>query len=135
MSVVATLAQLVMGSLVMVMPAIPAVSAGSWVAAAPSVRVVMAEREVASAPLSSSGGQVQGEIATITWQYQVPPGETVRARLCHADGCLPIAAPRGTSNGFAGMAADTPLEFRFALAPGQRQAVTVQGLQVIVNYR
>lgn len=135
MSAAATFAQLVMGSLVMVMSVSPAASSGSWVDSAPMVRVAMAGREVASAPLTPPDGQAEGEIGTVTWQYQAPPGETVSARLCHAEGCVPLAARRGTTGDFAGMPADTPLRFRFALAAGQGQAVDVQGLQVIVNYR
>lgn len=112
-----------------------AVAAGSWVATAPGVRVAMAEREVASAPLAAPAGLVAGRIETLTWRYRLAPGQAVRARLCHADGCLPLSGSRGSSQALAGLPGSTSLHFRFALAPGQGKATTVQGLQVIVNYR
>ncbi|MFO7649692.1 flagellar protein FlhE [Halomonas campaniensis] len=140
MSALATATQLVMGALVMLLPAGEAEAAGSWVATAPAVRAVMVEREVASAPLTAPAGPAAadtpaGRIDSVVWQYRTAPGQAVHARLCHADGCLPLPGGHGTSQALAGLPAGTPLHFRFSLAPGQRGAVTVQGLQVIVNYR
>ncbi len=135
MSAVATLTQLLMGALVLMLPAGDAEAAGSWVATAPGVRAVMVDRDTASAPLSAPDSLVAGQIDSVVWQYRVAPGEQVRARLCHADGCLPLQGSRGTSQALAGLPAGTSLHFRFSLVPGQRGAVAVQGLQVIVNYR
>lgn len=112
-----------------------AAAAGSWVATAPGVRVAMATREVTSAPLVAPGGLATERIETLTWRYRLAPGQAVRARLCHANGCLPLSGSRGSSRALAGLSGSTTLHFRFALAPGQGKATTVQGLQVIVNYR
>jgi len=150
MSALATVTHLVMGALVMLLPAGEAEAAGSWVATAPAVRAVMVEREVASAPLtapdtlaaagspaagSPAAGTPAERIESVVWQYRTAPGQAVHARLCHADGCLPLPGGHGTSRALAGLPVGTPLHFRFSLAPEQRGAVTVQGLQVIVNYR
>ncbi|MFY0989134.1 flagellar protein FlhE [Halomonas sp. C05BenzN] len=112
-----------------------ALAAGSWVASVPGVRVALAEREVVSSSLTSPGPVPDGRVDTVAWQFRLPPGTSVRARLCHPGGCIPLGAGRGSSRALAGLPADTPLHFRFALEPGQRRAVAVQGLQVIVNYR
>ncbi|PXX92872.1 flagellar protein FlhE [Halomonas heilongjiangensis] len=121
--------------LVMAMVAAPVLAAGSWVASVPGVRVALAEREVASSPLAPPQAAADGTIDSVGWQFRLPPGGAVRARLCHAGGCITLGAGQGSSRALAGLPAATPLHFRFALAPGQRRAVAVQGLQVIVNYR
>jgi len=113
-----------------------AAAAGSWVANAPSVRVVMAERESLSSPLRPPPGSVhEGEIHSIVWRFVQPPGSALNARLCHAHRCMPLSAARGQSQALAGLPADAALRFHFSLLPGQRRAVRVEGLQVIVNYR
>lgn len=119
--------------LVMAMVAAPVLAAGSWVASVPGVRVALAEREVASRSMVPPQA-ADGTIDSVGWQYRLPPGGAVRARLCHVGGCITLGAGQGSSRALAGLPADTPLHFRFALAPGQRRAVAVQGLQVIVNY-
>lgn len=122
-------------ALAMVLAVGSALAAGSWVGTAPGVRVALAEREVASSPLVPPAGLSGGTIDTVGWRFRLPPGVAVRARLCHAEGCMALETVQGSSRALAGLPADRPLHFRFALAPGQRQAVAVQGLQVIVNYR
>lgn len=112
-----------------------AAASGSWVATASAVRVAMVEREVASKPLVPSGGVPAGHIQDVIWTFDTPAGARVRGRLCHAGGCQALASSRGRSIEMAGLPAGTPLHFRFSLTPGQRRAVTVQGLKIIVNYR
>ncbi|PXX96420.1 flagellar protein FlhE [Halomonas sp. LBP4] len=122
-------------ALVMALTVGPALAAGSWVATAPGVRVALVEREVASATLPPPAAVSGGTIDSVGWRFRLPPGASVQARLCHAEGCMALGAAQGRSRALAGLPADAPLHFRFALAPVQRQAVAVQGLQVIVNYR
>ena len=45
-----------------------------------------------------------------------------------------MSGQRGMTGALAGLAADAPLRFRFAPKAGQTP-LTVEGLQVIVNYR
>ncbi|XKE45399.1 flagellar protein FlhE [Halomonas organivorans] len=117
----------------LVLTAGTAQAAGSWVATAPPVRVAMADREAASAALVPGDGTA-GRIAEVRWRYRRPAGAAIRARLCHPGGCMLLPDQRGRSEALAGLAAEAPLRFRFSLAPGQAP-ITVQGLQVIVNYR
>jgi flagellar protein FlhE len=111
-------------------------AAGSWVASAPSLQVVLAERESYSRPLRPPGDGVHaGVIHSIVWRFEQPPGSALNARLCQAQHCMALPSARGQSRALAGLPADAALRFQFSLRPGQRRAVRVQGLQVIVNYR
>lgn len=121
--------------LLALIPSALALAAGSWVATAPAMRVAMVDRESVSRPLSPPGASVAGEITSVVWRYRLPPGSALRGRLCHPGGCVPLVSPRGNSEGLAGLPANLPLRFHFALARGNPQAVAVQGLQVIVNYQ
>ncbi|MFP4061287.1 MAG: flagellar protein FlhE [Halochromatium sp.] len=113
-----------------------AAAAGSWVANAPSLMVSMAERESLSRPLRAPPGSAPtGAIDSIAWRFEQPPGSRLNARLCQANRCMPLAGARGQSQALAGLPADEALRFHFSLGPGQRRAVRVQGLQVIVNYQ
>lgn len=113
-----------------------AAAAGSWVANAPSLMVIMAERESLSRPLlPPSGSAPAGAIHSIVWRFEQPPGSRLNARLCQANHCMPLSGARGQSQALAGLPADEGLRFHFSLRPGQRRAVRVEGLQVIVNYR
>ncbi|MBK5929729.1 hypothetical protein CCR82_04060 [Halochromatium salexigens] len=113
-----------------------AAAAGSWVAQAPSLRVIMAERESLSQPLLPPPGSThEGEIHSVGWRFEQPPGSALSARLCQANRCMTLPSARGQSQALAGLPADEALRFHFALMPGQRRAVRVQGLQVIVNYQ
>ena len=116
--------------------ALPAHAAGSWVATAPSVRVAMVERPVHSAPLASASPTLaQGQrIGRVSWQYRLPPGGEVQAWLCHPGRCVALSGSRGQTEALAGLPADSPLHFRFALRDQRQGAVTLQGLQVIVNH-
>lgn len=113
----------------------PARAGGSWVAEASAVRVAILGREVASETLAPPDGVAAKErIAEVRWRFRLPPGERVRARLCHPRGCVRLRGGRGTSRALAGLTAGEALHFRFERPPGQGP-VTVTGLQVIVNYR
>lgn len=127
-------ARRVAGLLALVLPTL-AMAAGSWVATAPTMRVAMVDRESVSQPLSPPGASAVGQITSVAWRYRVPPGTTLRGRLCHPGGCVPLVSPHGNSQRLAGLPANLPLRFHFALAPENPQAVAVQGLQVIVNYQ
>ncbi|MBE0489542.1 MAG: flagellar protein FlhE [Halomonas sp.] len=116
-------------------PAAQTLAAGSWVGQAGPVRAVMAERSVASAPMPAPSAVKAGVIEEVRWRYGVPAGKEVQGWLCHPVGCAELASLAGTSRALSGLPATTPLHFRFALAPGQRAAVQVGDLQVIVNYR
>ncbi|WP_231613662.1 flagellar protein FlhE [Halomonas sp. BC04] len=111
-------------------------ASGSWVASAPAVQVVMSDRQVQSADMAPptvalARDQVMGRVS---WQFQPPPGVEVNARLCHAGGCVALAGPRGHTEAFAGIPADSALYFQFALQDRGQRAMTLQGLQVIVNH-
>lgn len=114
----------------------PAVAAGSWVAQVQGVRVTMAEREVRSAPLVAPTA-VPGDatLAEVSWRYRLPPGEAVRAWLCQGEACTALSGERGTTRAFSGGRVHDPLHFRFALRPGHKRMVQVQGLQLIAHYR
>jgi flagellar protein FlhE len=112
-----------------------AVADGSWVASAPPLRVIAGDRETVSDPLSPPIEVPNGSlIREVMWRIRAPVGLTVQARLCQAGDCILLPTARGRSPGLMGLPADQPLRFRFSLRPGQRRAVLVQGLQVIVNY-
>jgi|GEM_PF-486966 len=111
-----------------------AAAAGSWVASAPSLRVTTAERESLSAPLKPPPGLNAGEIYSVAWRFEAPPGSRLRGRLCQANTCVVLEQMRGQSRALAGLPATGPLRFHFSLAPNQPQAVVLRGLQLIVNY-
>ncbi len=115
--------------------AAPVTAAGSWVASAPPLRVIMAERESRSAPLQPPASVTDAKIVSLGWRFKAPPGADLRGRICQAETCVAINAMRGRSQALVGLPATKPLRFHFSLAPGQRQAVVVQGLQLIVNYQ
>ncbi|WP_170214860.1 flagellar protein FlhE [Halomonas halmophila] len=110
-------------------------AAGSWVDRESRLHVSLSDRETVSAPLTS-GGQavVGGSIADVRWRFRLPPGRAIGVRLCHPERCVSVSGQRGMTGALAGLAADVPLRFRFAPKAGQTP-LTVEGLQVIVNYR
>jgi flagellar protein FlhE len=96
----------------------------------------MAEREAASKPLAPPTDIPAGSlIHEVRWRYEAAPDLALNGRLCHADNCIRVPVARGRSQSLGGLSADEPLQFRFALKPGQRPGGVVEGLQVIVNYR
>ncbi|WP_346797089.1 flagellar protein FlhE [Halomonas sp. Bachu 37] len=116
----------------------PAVLAapGSWTATAPGFMVAMSERTADSASMTPPAGMTEPEsrISGIQWRYRQPVGSQVKAWLCHPSRCVALTGMRGMTQALQGATAEAPLQFRFALPPGQRP-VRVQGLQVIVNYQ
>ncbi|MGP8289857.1 flagellar protein FlhE [Vreelandella zhanjiangensis] len=111
-------------------------AAGSWSASVPSVMVAMSDRESRSQPIAPPNGAPvpDGMLDRIHWRLEAPPGAAINAWLCHPEQCVALSGGRGTITQLAGRQADAPLQFRFALRPGQRP-VRVQGLNVIVNYQ
>ncbi|MEQ4541558.1 MAG: flagellar protein FlhE [Billgrantia sp.] len=111
-------------------------AAGSWVATAPAVQVVMVERPAMSAALQPPSPEVaRGQVMSrVAWQFQAPAGREVNAWLCHPGDCIRLPGPRGQTEALAGVPADTPLNFQFSLQERGQRAVTLQGLQVIVNH-
>lgn len=95
----------------------------------------MVERGMDSARMRPPPSVTEGAIQEVRWRFSVPAGQAVLAWLCHQDGCVSLDRRSGITKALNGVPAATPLHFRFALAPGQRRAVQVEGLQVIVNYR
>ncbi|WP_445001219.1 flagellar protein FlhE [Halomonas mongoliensis] len=88
-----------------------------------------------STPMRPPPGVTAGVIREVRWRFDLPAGQAVVAWLCHQDVCVPLGSRSGITQALNGVPAATPLHFRFALAPGQRRAVQVSDLQVIVNYR
>lgn len=110
-------------------------AAGSWTGQAGPVRAVMVDRGMDSMLMRPPPSVTAGTVQEVRWRFGVPAGQAVVAWLCHQDGCVPLDSRSGITQALNGVPAATPLHFRFALAPGQRSAVQVHGLQVIVNYR
>lgn len=110
---------------------------GSWVAEAPAVRLAVPGRVYQSAALSAPRPELVAgaEIDSVRWRFELPSGRRVRAWLCRAGHCVALPGQRGRSRGLAGLAASRDLRFRFALPPGERRALPVRALQVVVNYR
>ncbi|SDY01740.1 flagellar protein FlhE [Aidingimonas halophila] len=115
--------------------AILAGTAGSWVAEPASVRVAIEGRDTTSERMSppSSVGE-DSRLQTVRWRFDVPAKARVEAWICHRAKCIPLSSSRGKSQALAGVPASTPLWFQFRL-PSDQRALTVQGLQVIAEYR
>lgn len=111
-------------------------ASGSWVASAPAVHVIMPDRPIQSADLVPPTAELAQDqiMGRVSWQFQPPAGGEVNARLCHAGGCVALSGPRGHTEAFAGIPADSALYFQFALQDRRQRAMTLQGLQVIVNH-
>ncbi|WP_447554904.1 flagellar protein FlhE [Vreelandella sp. EE22] len=109
---------------------------GSWSQQASGMMVAMSDRAASSQALAppSVAGLVGGRIERVHWRYEAPPGAALRAWLCHPERCIELDGQRGSTTALAGLSSDTPLNFRFALAPRQRPT-QVKGLHVIVNYQ
>ncbi|WP_136064738.1 flagellar protein FlhE [Modicisalibacter radicis] len=113
-------------------------AAGSWVDEAPSVRLFTPGREVVSQPFKPPAPLASGEVTSISWRFEPPPGAPrLEARLCHPQRCQRLLAPRGKSDFLAGLSAAGPFVLRFRLPEATRPSapLRVEGLQLIVNYR
>lgn len=110
--------------------------AGSWSTEASGLMVAMSDRASASQALSPPPLEsiAQGHIERVHWRFESPPGAGLYAWLCHGERCVELDGQRGSTKALGGLTARAPLEFRFALARGQRP-VRVKGLHVIVNYQ
>lgn len=108
---------------------------GSWSAEAPSVRVAVPGRIYHSEELLPPGDAASrgNYIQKVRWRYSTPPGRSLRAWLCQGERCLRLSGNRGISEALQGPAW-APLSFRFQLPDGERRAVTVTDIQVLVNY-
>ncbi|WP_447927635.1 flagellar protein FlhE [Vreelandella sp. EE27] len=109
---------------------------GSWSKEVTGMMVAMSDRAVSSQVLAPPpvAEIAQGRIEGVHWRYEAPFDAALRAWLCHPERCVELSGQRGSETGFAGLSADAPLAFRFALGRGQRP-MRVKGLHVIVNYQ
>ncbi|QIB64297.1 flagellar protein FlhE [Kineobactrum salinum] len=109
---------------------------GSWAASAAPVTVAMAGRTYHSRALPPPRPELVAEsvIGRVSWRFRVPAGRAVNVWLCSGEHCEAISGQRGSSEALAGHAAARPLQFRFALRPGEQRAVTVRELQLLVDY-
>lgn len=124
--------------ILLLLPAARAMAAaGSWVASAPAVRVAVPGRQYLSAPLGAAEPErLTGQrLVSLSWRYQVPAGRQVQAWLCQREHCLHLSDARGKRRLWPGFSPDSQVRFRFALPSGEQRPLTVQGLQLIVNYR
>lgn len=125
----------------MVWMAPPSLAAGSWVAKAPSVTVAVPGRVASSEALSAPqperlAGRLAGQgVSEVAWRFRLPSDRALRAWLCQGSQCLSLTTPRGRRTAPVAWQAGSPMHFRFLLPRGQRRAVTVKDLQLIVNYR
>ncbi|WP_192036538.1 flagellar protein FlhE [Halomonas sp. YLGW01] len=112
-------------------------AAGSWVASAPPLTVAVPGRVASSGVLlPADPARVGGQgIAAVSWRFRLPAGRALEARLCQADRCLMLATSRGRRTAPQAWRADAPLRFRFRLPEGERRALRVEDLQVIVEHR
>ncbi|GHB10171.1 flagellar protein FlhE [Salinicola rhizosphaerae] len=116
-------------------------AAGSWVAELPRQVIAVSERPLESRPISAPD-HVGGTIDRVSWSFQIEPrtqaqAGPLRAWLCQASLCVPLAAAAGETARFAGRAADAPFRFRFQRppAPGLSGSLVVSRGQITVNYR
>lgn len=109
-------------------------AAGSWVASAPAVRVAVPGRQYVSAALSAAEPErLAGQkLVSVRWSYRVAGGRQLQAWLCQEAFCMRVAA---SGRATPALDAAAPWYFRFELPRGERQAVTVQQLTLIVNYQ
>ena len=112
-------------------------AAGSWVANAPSVTVAVPGRVTSSEALSAANpSRLAGrQVSEVSWRFRLPSDRALRAWLCQGSECLSLTSTRGRRTAPMSWQAGSELHFRFLLPNGQRRAVKVEGLQVIVNYR
>ncbi|WP_424778024.1 flagellar protein FlhE [Onishia taeanensis] len=112
-------------------------AAGSWVANAPPVTVAVPGRVASSEALSPAhSSRLAGrQVSEVSWRFRLPPGQALRAWLCQGSECLSLTSPRGRRSAPMSWQAGRAVHFRFLLPNGQRRAVKVESLQVIVNYR
>lgn len=77
-------------------------------------------------------------LTTLYWQFELKgPSVSPEIVLCAPARCISLDTLRGHTEAFRGLAADTPLELRYAL-PGEgmlRQPVRAGRFQLILNYR
>ncbi|WP_355660794.1 flagellar protein FlhE [Halomonas salifodinae] len=113
-----------------------AVAAGSWIAEPPPLRLSVVGRDTVSAPIQAPPGVASGaEITRVRWRLESPVGAFPPLRLCQAERCMPLTGPRGISEGLAGAPADRPLRLHGRLPEGQRGALSLGGIQLIIDYR
>lgn len=111
---------------------------GSWVSNADSVRLFTPQRAVESTTLPPPELADGTHIRSLSWRFTATSTQPrFDAWLCHPRRCIALATPNGRSKALAGLAADTPLTFRFRLpaSPSPTKPLRIEGLQVIVDYR
>jgi len=109
---------------------------GSWSATAAPLRVSLAGRIYRSAPLTAPGSQrIEDHVlVSVAWRYRISPATALDSWLCSGERCVALAGQRGRSQALAGMSASEVLTLRFALPAGEKQAVVVEAIQVLVDF-
>ncbi len=118
--------------LVVAEPGVPA--PGSWQAQAPALYVARSDQRTCSEPLQPPPLAEGRRLASVAWQYVVPPGAPLRAWLCQGSQCVVLPGSRGRSRGLAGLDASQSLRLCF-LRERLGAALAVRGMQVLVEYR
>lgn len=98
-------------------------------------RVAGPDRVYDSVPLVPPAIAKHADIRRVQWRYGLPAGRRLVAELCAGAACIPLRGSRGGSNALAGTSADTPLRFHFRLPAGERRALAVGTIQLLVDYR
>ncbi len=113
-----------------------AAASGSWVSEPPALRISLGDQDSVSSPLIPPAVVPAGaEITRVRWRFEAPPGDLPALRLCQGNRCVPLTAARGISEAMGGAAADRPLRLHGRLPPGRRGALTLVGIQLIIDYR
>ncbi|TNE78511.1 MAG: hypothetical protein EP334_04995 [Gammaproteobacteria bacterium] len=114
-----------------------AATPASWSATANGLTIAIPGRlyqsEVLAPPDAVSA--LNHRYGKVSWEFHLPPGDSLKAWLCRADDCIPLNRGAGQTTAFLNKDAAKNLHFRFQLAPGATEAIAVTGLQVLVNLR
>jgi len=116
-------------------PCFALAASGSWSGTGDGPRVAGPDRSYVSAIFHPPAIAVRARVRRVHWGYALPPDRRLIAELCMARHCVLLGGDRGTSDAFAGTSAATPSVFRFRLPPGERRAVRVGAIRLMVDYQ
>ncbi|WP_264297438.1 flagellar protein FlhE [Salinicola avicenniae] len=113
-------------------------TAGSWVGTFSRLVVPVSDRPLESHQLAPPPESAGAKVTRVRWRFSSDaPAGAMRAWLCQGNFCIALRGEQGTTQQFAGRAADRTLAFRFQRLPVANHAgvSTVTNGQLIVDYR